>query len=254
MPAYLPVPRPCPTGPRIHSGPDFDARPVRRDVSRHHDGGGGSVAVSPHRQAMSRVVSKPAVAWAGCQVPGSPSSLSLLRHPPRIDREVRSIGSGSERDHQLTTAGLGPRPGVWSGAMTGPTSAVHEVLLRAAPRRCDRSRSRCTASRLHHAAWHRRRPRQGRSSRDLRHCRQAMYDALTTFTEPDLTRRIQPAGRPARHEIHAGDDRHHQICRTCGDVADVDGAVGDTPECVTKPAIRTGEQTTRATSTRGATR
>jgi Fur family ferric uptake transcriptional regulator len=62
--------------------------------------------------------------------------------------------------------------------------------------------------------------------------RQAVYDALTAFTERGLVRRIQPAGSPARYESRVGDNHHHIICRTCGRVADVDCAVGDTP-CLT---------------------
>jgi Fur family ferric uptake transcriptional regulator len=62
--------------------------------------------------------------------------------------------------------------------------------------------------------------------------RQAVYDALTVFTEKGLVRRIQPAGSPARYESRVGDNHHHIICRTCGRVADVDCAVGDAP-CLT---------------------
>jgi Fur family ferric uptake transcriptional regulator len=62
--------------------------------------------------------------------------------------------------------------------------------------------------------------------------RQAVYDALATFTERGLLRRIQPAGSPARYESRVGDNHHHVICRTCGRVADVDCAVGSAP-CLT---------------------
>jgi Fur family ferric uptake transcriptional regulator len=47
-----------------------------------------------------------------------------------------------------------------------------------------------------------------------------------------LLRRIQPAGSPARYEDRVGDNHHHLICRSCGEMVDVDCAVGDTP-CLT---------------------
>ena len=62
--------------------------------------------------------------------------------------------------------------------------------------------------------------------------RQAVYDALATFTDKGLVRRIQPAGSPARYENRVGDNHHHLICRTCNRMVDVDCAVGDTP-CLT---------------------
>ena len=62
--------------------------------------------------------------------------------------------------------------------------------------------------------------------------RQAVYDALATFTDRGLVRRIQPAVSPARYESRVGDNHHHLICRTCNRMVDVDCAVGDTP-CLT---------------------
>jgi Fur family transcriptional regulator, stress-responsive regulator len=62
--------------------------------------------------------------------------------------------------------------------------------------------------------------------------RQAVYDALSVFTERELVRRIQPAGSAARYETRVGDNHHHLICRSCGRVADVDCATGDAP-CLT---------------------
>ncbi|HUP73951.1 MAG TPA: Fur family transcriptional regulator [Acidimicrobiales bacterium] len=62
--------------------------------------------------------------------------------------------------------------------------------------------------------------------------RQAVYDALTVFTDKHLLRRIQPAGSSARYENRVGDNHHHVICRTCNNTADVDCAVGDVP-CLT---------------------
>jgi Fur family transcriptional regulator, stress-responsive regulator len=61
---------------------------------------------------------------------------------------------------------------------------------------------------------------------------QAVYDVLGALSEAGLVRRIQPAGSPARFEARVGDNHHHVICRGCGDVADVDCAVGEVP-CLT---------------------
>jgi Fur family transcriptional regulator, stress-responsive regulator len=62
--------------------------------------------------------------------------------------------------------------------------------------------------------------------------RQAVYDTLAALSERSLVRRIQPAGSPARYEDRVGDNHHHLICRSCGEMVDVDCAVGDTP-CLT---------------------
>ena len=56
--------------------------------------------------------------------------------------------------------------------------------------------------------------------------RQAVYDALGTLTDRGLLWRIRPAGSPARYEKRSGNDHHHLVCRTCGRMVDVDGAVG----------------------------
>ena len=62
--------------------------------------------------------------------------------------------------------------------------------------------------------------------------RQTVYDALTALTDRGLLRRIQPAGSSARYETRVGDNHHHLVCRACGQMVDVDCAVGDTP-CLT---------------------
>ena len=62
--------------------------------------------------------------------------------------------------------------------------------------------------------------------------RQSVYDALTLLTEQGVIRRIQPIGSPALYESRVGDNHHHVICRDCGQVADVDCAVGHRP-CLT---------------------
>lgn len=58
---------------------------------------------------------------------------------------------------------------------------------------------------------------------------QAVYDVLRALTATGLVRRIQPAGSVARYESRVGDNHHHIVCRSCGVIADVDCAVGDTP-------------------------
>ncbi len=61
---------------------------------------------------------------------------------------------------------------------------------------------------------------------------QAVYDCLSALTDAGIVRRIQPAGSTARYELRTGDNHHHVVCSSCGAVADVDCAVGDTP-CLT---------------------
>ena len=61
---------------------------------------------------------------------------------------------------------------------------------------------------------------------------QAVYDVLRALTAAGLVRRIQPAGLVARYEARVGDNHHHVVCRSCGMIADVDCAVGETP-CLT---------------------
>ncbi|MEV6324326.1 Fur family transcriptional regulator [Nocardia sp. NPDC051787] len=58
---------------------------------------------------------------------------------------------------------------------------------------------------------------------------QAVYDVLRALTAAGLVRRIQPMGSVARYETRVGDNHHHVVCRSCGVIADVDCAVGDTP-------------------------
>ena len=61
---------------------------------------------------------------------------------------------------------------------------------------------------------------------------QAVYDVLRALTAAGLIRRIQPSGSVARYESRIADNHHHVVCRTCGSIADVDCATGDTP-CLT---------------------
>ncbi len=62
--------------------------------------------------------------------------------------------------------------------------------------------------------------------------KQAVYDVLRALTTAGLVRRIEPPGSVARYESRVGDNHHHLVCRSCGAIADVDCAVGDTP-CLT---------------------
>jgi Fur family transcriptional regulator, stress-responsive regulator len=59
--------------------------------------------------------------------------------------------------------------------------------------------------------------------------KQAVYDALRVLVENGLIRRIQPVGSAARYEDRVNDNHHHLICRICGEVADVDCAIGAAP-------------------------
>jgi Fe2+ or Zn2+ uptake regulation protein len=63
---------------------------------------------------------------------------------------------------------------------------------------------------------------------------QAVYDVLHALTAAGLVRRFQPSGSVARYEARVRDNHHHLVCRLCGAIADVDGAVGDTA-CLTAP-------------------
>ena len=62
--------------------------------------------------------------------------------------------------------------------------------------------------------------------------KQAVYDALDALVRADILRRIEPANSPARYEARVGDNHHHVVCRSCGVIADVECAVGETP-CLT---------------------
>ncbi|MFY1690502.1 Fur family transcriptional regulator [Plantactinospora sp. WMMB782] len=58
--------------------------------------------------------------------------------------------------------------------------------------------------------------------------RQAVYDVLHALTAAGLLRRFEPMGSVARYETRTGDSHHHLVCRSCGAIVDVDGAIGDT--------------------------
>ncbi|MFZ2511955.1 MAG: Fur family transcriptional regulator [Gordonia sp. (in: high G+C Gram-positive bacteria)] len=59
--------------------------------------------------------------------------------------------------------------------------------------------------------------------------RQAVYDVLRALTGAGLVRRIQPSGHVARYETRIADNHHHLVCRGCGQIRDVDCAVGEAP-------------------------
>lgn len=61
---------------------------------------------------------------------------------------------------------------------------------------------------------------------------QAVYDVLRVCTDAGLVRRIEPAGSPALFETLTNPNHHHLVCRSCGDVADVDCPIGAAP-CLT---------------------
>lgn len=61
---------------------------------------------------------------------------------------------------------------------------------------------------------------------------QAVYDILGALAAQGMVRKFEPAGHPARYELELGDNHHHLVCRSCGEIVDVDCAVGQTP-CLT---------------------
>lgn len=67
---------------------------------------------------------------------------------------------------------------------------------------------------------------------------QAVYDVLGALSRAGLARRLEPAGSPARYEARTGDNHHHVVCRGCGEIGDVDCAVGVAP-CL-EPSISHG--------------
>ena len=58
---------------------------------------------------------------------------------------------------------------------------------------------------------------------------QAVYDVLRVCTDAGLVRRIEPARSPALFETRVRDNHHHLVCRSCGDVVDVDCSLGAAP-------------------------
>lgn len=58
---------------------------------------------------------------------------------------------------------------------------------------------------------------------------QATYNVLNDLHGAGLLRRIEPAGSPARFERRIDDNHHHLICRSCGDLQDIDCVTGEAP-------------------------
>ena len=58
---------------------------------------------------------------------------------------------------------------------------------------------------------------------------QAVYDVLGALSRAGLARRLEPAGSPARFEARVSDNHHHLVCRGCGEITDIDCAVGQRP-------------------------
>ncbi len=113
-----------------------------------------------------------------------------------------------------------------------PTPADAEALLRSASLRVTRPRVAVLTA-VHDRPHADTDALIGAVRRDLGAVsHQAVYDVLRALTDVGLLRRIQPAGSAARYEARVGDNHHHVVCRSCGSVADVDCAVGETP-CLT---------------------
>jgi Fur family ferric uptake transcriptional regulator len=58
---------------------------------------------------------------------------------------------------------------------------------------------------------------------------QAVYDGLRVLSDSGLLRQIQPPGSVARYEPQTGDNHHHMVCRSCGEIVDVECATGAAP-------------------------
>ncbi len=72
----------------------------------------------------------------------------------------------------------------------------------------------------------------GAAIQDSGMSKQGLYNVLDDLSRVGLVRCIRPAGSAARYELRVGDNHHHVVCRSCGAIADVDCATGDTP-CLT---------------------
>lgn len=58
---------------------------------------------------------------------------------------------------------------------------------------------------------------------------QSVHNVLGDLTDAGIIRRIVPAGSPALYERRVGDNHHHLVCTSCGDIADVECVVGHAP-------------------------
>lgn len=113
-----------------------------------------------------------------------------------------------------------------------PTNAEYERMLRGAALRVTRPRVAVLGA-VHEHPHADTEELIGAVRRDLGAVsHQAIYDVLRALTTAGLVRRIRPSGSVSRYESRVGDNHHHVVCRSCGTIADVDCAVGDTP-CLT---------------------
>ena len=120
----------------------------------------------------------------------------------------------------------------WSILRSVPTSSDFERMLRQAALRVTRPRLAVLAA-VHEHPHADTDSIFGAVRRELpKVSHQAVYDVLRALTAAGLVRRIQPSGSVARYESRVGDNHHHVVCRSCGAIADVDCAVGETP-CLT---------------------
>lgn len=58
---------------------------------------------------------------------------------------------------------------------------------------------------------------------------QSVYNALADFERAGIARKIEPAGHAARYELRVGDNHHHVVCETCGQIEDVECVTGAAP-------------------------
>lgn len=58
---------------------------------------------------------------------------------------------------------------------------------------------------------------------------QAVYGVLNTLVERHLARRIDLPGLAALYEGQNDDDHQHAVCRSCGEITDVEGPRADVP-------------------------
>lgn len=63
---------------------------------------------------------------------------------------------------------------------------------------------------------------------------QAVYGVLNVLVEAHLARRIDLPGSAARYEGQTGDEHQHAVCRSCGEITDVEGPRGGVPSAASR--------------------
>ena len=58
---------------------------------------------------------------------------------------------------------------------------------------------------------------------------QGVYDVVHALTEAGILRSIELPGTPEVFELARGDNHHHLVCRSCGNITDVPCPVGKAP-------------------------